>query len=326
MRADVARACVDVPQIGVEFVRQDALGHIVVDGARKLRHELFEPGAARTSLLAHVVVAVVDAFEVADARVVARVAAIVEAVGRAQQLLMLETLLIARDLAVLGVGEQPDVGVAAVVALIRKVDPFVDRIGVLRGLARAHVFGYAVDVVAHKAGDRGLGDAQTGGGDVEVGHRIDVARHGLHLEAVAVDRHHFFTYVEVLAAPEIVEAFMGDDGPAVRRGGAGGHEARAMGALRARRRVVGVLRSNLRPPVAGQFHPCVPADDVAERRGEPTGGESVSHALHLIEVFLLDVRLMELHGLFHKERVVHAERFERHVCIDADGVTELVGE
>ena len=98
--ARMAQAYKDVPQIGVELVRQDALGHIVVDGARKLRHELFEPGAARAGLLAHVVVAVVDTFEVADARVVARVAAIVEAVGRAQQLLMLKTLLIARDLAV----------------------------------------------------------------------------------------------------------------------------------------------------------------------------------------------------------------------------------
>ncbi len=38
------------------------------------------------------------------------------------------------------------------------------------------------------------------------------------------------------------------------------------------------------------------------------------------------MRLMQFHGLFHEERVIHAKPFERHVRVDADGVTELVGE
>ena len=74
------------------------LATFVVDGAVQLRQQLFEACAAGAGLLAGVVVAVVDAFEVANARIVAGVAPIERAVLRAQQLLVLEALLVAGDL------------------------------------------------------------------------------------------------------------------------------------------------------------------------------------------------------------------------------------
>ena len=117
------------------------------------------------------------------------------------------------------VGDEPRVGVAAVVAFVQALDELVDGGRVLHGVADAHPLGHARIVVAVEAGQRGLGDVQARGGHVEVGHgRQHARRRGLHDEGVAVIGLHAFANVEVLAAPELVEALVAQVGLAVHRG------------------------------------------------------------------------------------------------------------
>ena len=137
---------------------------------------------------------------------------------------------------------------------------------------------------------------------------------------------HALAHVEVLTAPEVVEALVGYDRLAVLRGTAGGHEARAVRSLGAVRRVVRILGGDLRPPVPGEFHPVVPADDVVQAGLEAAGGEAVGHALHLLDVFLWNLVLVQFDRLIDEERVIHAKRLERHMRVDANGVLKLVGE
>ncbi len=133
--------------------------------------------------------------------------------------------------------------------------------------------------------------------------------------------------VEVLAAPELVERLVGDDGPAVDRGRARGHDGRAV------RRLVGedFVGHGAHdpggvegPPVAGDLVIAVPADEVVDRGGHAGRREAVRHALELVHEALGDPVLVQAYGLLAEPLVAHAVGLQRHVVVHPEGVGVLV--
>lgn len=219
MGADVAARRAVVAEVHVVGVGEHLLHDFQVDLAVVLIDELHPALATGAGLLARIVEAVVLAFQVADARVEHGVAAEVRAVEGALEAREFQALLEAGDLAGVVVGDEPGVGVAAVVAFVQALDELVDGGRVLHGIADAHPLGHARVVVAVEAGQSGLSDVQARGGHVEVGHgRQHARRRGLHDEGIAVVGFHALADIEVLAAPELVEALMAQVGLAVHRG------------------------------------------------------------------------------------------------------------
>ncbi len=328
MGADAAARRAVIAEIHVVGVGQHLLHDLQIDLAVVLVDELHPALAAGTGLLARVVEAVVLALQVADARVEHGVAAEVGAVEGALQAREGQALLEAGDLAGVVVGYEPGVGVTAVVLLVQPLNELVDGGRELHGVADAHPLGHAGVVVAVEAGQGSLGDVQAGGSHIEVGHGGQHARgRGLHDEGVALVGLHALAHVEVLAAPELVEALVAQIGLAVHSGRTGGHDGGAvLLAVGLHKRAAHDLPGVLGPPVAGDLHPVVPGDHVVGGGGHAGGRQALGHAAQLFQPASGNHVPVQLQCLFGKPLVGHAERFQGHELIDAQGVFVLVNE
>ena len=328
MRADVAARRAVVAEVHVVGVGEHLLHDFQVDLAVVLIDELHPALATGAGLLARIVEAVVLAFQVADARVEHGVAAEVRAVEGALEAREFQALLEAGDLAGVVVGDEPGVGVAAVVAFVQALDELVDGGRVLHGVADAHPLGHARVVVAVEAGQSGLSDVQARGGHVEVGHgRQHARRRGLHDEGIAVVGFHALADIEVLAAPELVEALMAQVGLAVHRGRAGGHDGGAMLlSVGLHERTAHDLAGVLGPPVAGDLHPIVPRDHVVGGGGDAGSRQALGHAAQLFEPAGGNLVAVQLQRLLGEPLVGHTEGFQGHELVHAQGVFVLVGQ
>ncbi len=215
------------------------------------------------------------------------------------------------DLVVLGVADQPFVGVEAVVARAEMLHHFVDVAAVLDGHARAEGHRSALRVERRLA-DGGFGEHHAGVVLIPVGAALDAAGIALHEHAVAGGGLDIEHHVGLLGERQRPPGDVADHHLAIARGRAGGGEGAAMiqhgiafaagvgGLVEAQPFEAGGGGGNGRRQLA-QFHGDVGHHDVhqVDAAVEPLGagvGRALGDAAHLLQDFAVEAAQKERVG------------------------------
>ena len=86
------------------------------------------------------------------------------------------------------------------------------------------------------------------------------------------------------------------------------------------------LAGVLGPPVAGDLHPVVPGDHVVGGGGNARRRQALGHAAQLFEPAGGNLVAVQLQRLLGEPLVGHAEGFQGHELVHAQGVLVLVGQ
>ncbi len=215
------------------------------------------------------------------------------------QVHVLQSQFEAGDFVGVAVGDEPIVGVTAIVAFPHNAGERVDGRGVLHGLARAHKLRNPLRIEAVELCDGGLGDHQAGGVHAEVVAAVDEARVAVHQDAMATRGNYVENDVPEAAIEVTAPVVVGDYGTPIRGVGAGCDKSAAAVGRRAAPR----WPIEPRKIIARYLHHGVHGDDVPQIQIHPARLEAVRDALHLFTVFLFDARPENLFGGLANEAV-----------------------
>lgn len=274
---------------GIEVVGEEGFGQRQVDFAFVIVQELVPAEVAGGGRGGEVLGVEIFGFFGEELFIEGEIRASEVAVAGALEGDVFETELEAGDFVGLVVGDEPGVGVAAVVAFLEEGRNFVDGGSILEGLAGADKLGDAGFVETLEGGDSGFGDEDAGRIDAEVVAGVDQTRIAVHDHALAAGGANVEDDVPALADGEVDPGVVGGDDLAVLGEAAGGEEGAAVFGRgdggRGGYAVPLVVDGNVVP---GEFHPAVESNDVPEVELRAFILEALGEAFELGAVFGFD--------------------------------------